>query len=92
MRKILVSLPALLFFSCVWTGRSPGDFGHMSFGWGGALMGVLWVAVIALVVYLIVRGQSSKPPETPLDILKKRYARGEISREEFERMRKDLEG
>ena len=30
--------------------------------------------------------------ETPLDLLKKRYAKGEISREEFEQMKKDLEG
>lgn len=30
--------------------------------------------------------------ETPLDILKKRYARGEISREDFEQMKKDLLG
>jgi putative membrane protein len=28
--------------------------------------------------------------ETPLDILKRRYARGEISREDFERMKNDL--
>lgn len=30
--------------------------------------------------------------ETPLDMLKTRYARGEISREEYEQMRRDLEG
>ena len=29
--------------------------------------------------------------ETPLEILKARYARGEISREEYEQMRQDLE-
>jgi putative membrane protein len=31
-----------------------------------------------------------KDAETPLDILKKRYARGEIGKEEFEEMKKDL--
>ena len=30
--------------------------------------------------------------DTPLAILKTRYARGEISREEFERMKKDIQG
>ncbi len=34
------------------------------------------------------RAQNS---ETPLEILKARYARGEISHEEYERMRRDLE-
>jgi putative membrane protein len=28
--------------------------------------------------------------ETPLEILKRRYARGEITKEEYDRMRKDL--
>ena len=44
-----------------------------------------------VVIYLIVRGQAFGKRETPLDILKRRYASGEISKEEFERMRKDLE-
>jgi putative membrane protein len=30
--------------------------------------------------------------ESPLDLLKRRYAKGEITKEEFEQMKKDLEG
>lgn len=30
------------------------------------------------------------PPESPLDTIKRRYARGEISRDEFEQMKRDL--
>jgi putative membrane protein len=33
----------------------------------------------------------AKMDQTPLEILKARYARGEISREEYEQMRRDLE-
>ncbi len=36
--------------------------------------------------------QPQMHPELPLEILKKRYARGEISKEEFEQMKKDLTG
>jgi putative membrane protein len=44
--------------------------------------------------WLVVRGRDGKEQggaATPLDILKSRYARGEIGTEEFERMKKDLE-
>lgn len=77
---------------------------HM-FGWGGWLAGLLmmlifWGGLIVLVV-LVLRAfsssRSSQPTnqmgtgETALDILKKRYARGDISKEEFEAIRRDLE-
>jgi putative membrane protein len=62
-------------------------------------MPLLWIVVIAFILYLIFgRGKSQRPwppgpgpePETALDILKKRYAKGEISKAEFEQMKRDI--
>lgn len=47
---------------------------------------LLILGVIALLRYLGKSGQ-----KTPHDILKERYARGEINNKEFEQMKKDLE-
>lgn len=61
---------------------------------GRIMMGFLWVVLIAGIVYLFWRsagGYRHTVREDPLEILKKRYARGEISREEYERIKKDLE-
>jgi putative membrane protein len=60
------------------------------------MMIAFWVAVIAGIVYfvkwVIASGKRHETPsgETALDILKKRYARGEISKEEFERVKQDI--
>ena len=35
---------------------------------------------------------SAQTKQTPLELLKERYARGEITREEYDQMRRDLEG
>jgi len=66
-------------------------------GYGMWITWVFWIIIIGLIVYLLVRltaqkggGGTQGSSETPLDILKKRYARGEISKEEFESMKKDL--
>ena len=60
-------------------------------------MGFMWVLLIGLAVYLLylssnkgLEQESRHSLESPLDILKMRYARGEISREQFEEMKKDL--
>ncbi|MFC2045289.1 SHOCT domain-containing protein [Chloroflexota bacterium] len=68
-----------------------GVFPWMWFG--GVGMIVLWVAVITLIVWGIVRLARGSCPVTmhsSVDIAKERYARGEISKEEFEQIRKDL--
>ena len=62
----------------------------MGLGW------ILIIVVIAVIVWLLVRGPlvtGRGPSERPsaLNVLKERYARGEIGREEFEQKRRDLE-
>ena len=63
----------------------------MAFGW--VWMVILWVGPIALIVWgikkLTERG-SSTPKYNPLDVAKERYAKGEMSREEFSQLKKDL--
>ena len=71
-------------------------------GWAWLWMTLIMAAGVILVVVvavLLVRGNSSglhlgqKPAqESPLDIARRRYASGEISAEEFERLKKDLGG
>ena len=72
----------------------------LAFGFGGLLMMVFWVLVIGGIVLLIVwavgQGGRAAPggarrEDAALDILKQRYARGEITQEQFDQMRRDLE-
>ncbi len=58
------------------------------------LLLLLIVGIVAAVLIVRSRGQASNAApvsQTPLDILKMRYARGEINREQFEAMRQDVE-
>jgi len=64
-----------------------GDF-SMGFG-GGIFMLLFWVFVVLGVVYLIkillgIGSEAGKPRETAREVLEKRFAKGEISKEEFE--------
>ena len=70
-------------------------------GWGGGmgwpwplLMFVFWIIVIGAVVYFVrsaITGRDRGSLDaSALDILKKRYARGEISKDEYEKIKKDI--
>jgi putative membrane protein len=64
----------------------------MGFGW--IFMVLFWVLVVFGAVYIVqsISRRTGQPrsDETPIDILKKRYAKGEITKVEFERMKEDL--
>jgi putative membrane protein len=78
----------------------PGMMNGWGMGWfGGIFMIVFWVLVIAGLIFLIKwlvqntktgAHSSSSSASSALDILKERYARGEIDKQEFEEKKKDL--
>ena len=60
-------------------------------GWMLLLMAVFWGGTILLIIWGIRQlTASSRQVGGALEILEKRYARGEIDRDEFESMRRDL--
>jgi putative membrane protein len=66
-------------------------------GFGMLFMGVFWIVLIAGAVWLVSalfqtgRTQNmSGHSQTPREILDQRYARGEITREQYEMMKEDL--
>ncbi len=102
MKKLLLSLITVL----AWPAASftNGNDNWPMFGWrhmtnwwyGGMFMWILFVVVIVAAVLLITqitrpRRSDGSFRESSIDILKRRYARGEITKEEFENMKKDLQ-
>lgn len=63
-----------------------GGMGLWSFFWMGLL-----IVVPLYLVYSLLNGDSERSDSRPLSVLRERYARGELSDEEFERRRKQLE-
>ncbi|MHB1131106.1 MAG: SHOCT domain-containing protein [Chloroflexota bacterium] len=99
-------LLVVLFFTLLGGGMmGPGmmgwPVGGFGFGmWGGIVMLAFWgllISGLALLAAWVFRQWSPAGPGTgprsgrALDILKERYARGEITRDEYERIRRDLD-
>ena len=64
-------------------------------GFGGG-MWIFWILILIALVWFVAfaarqAGNSQKREKSALEILKERYARGEIDRDEFKQMRDDLD-
>ncbi len=81
-----------------------GMYGPGLFGMGGFFMWFIWICIVVLFIvglsYVVSRAFNSNSvnerhkeyDDEAMRVLMKRYANGEIDREEFERIKKDLLG
>lgn len=64
------------------------------FGWGGMIIGILIFIIFTVILIILIKRLIRKPlnesMETPLDILKRRYSLGEITKEDYEQMKEHL--
>lgn len=69
-----------------------GSYGMVGFGMGFGFIFMLlfWGLIIWLIVTLINASQSNKNEPDSLTILKRRYASGEITKKQYEEIRKEL--
>jgi putative membrane protein len=71
-----------------------GDMGWGSgWGWFGLTHALLWWVLLALGIAVLAKwlfGGGDRNDNRALDVLKERYARGEIGKEEYEQKRRDL--
>ncbi len=88
-----------------WKEVSPMMGPGMCWGTGMWIFPIIGLVIFLFVIYLVFtrvftgggpfcgwggQGGGSTGPQSPMDVLKMRYAKGEIGREEFERMKKDI--
>ncbi|WP_245582963.1 SHOCT domain-containing protein [Sediminimonas qiaohouensis] len=106
MTRTSTAITTALLAAPTLAGASPGqdwqgEYGHMMWGgghgiFGGLMMIAFWGIVIALIVFAVKwasdrQGQGQGTRRDAMDILRERFASGEIDEEEFERRRKVLE-
>jgi len=104
MKKLFLMIPAITLPAALYAqryydwpyGHGCGHMGMMDWGMGGLVMWLVIIILIGILVYFLARSPrgilpAGRDQETPLQILKKRYAKGEITKEQYEQMKKDLE-
>ena len=88
---LLVSVNAFAFVPGAGYGCSLG----LGYGYGGMFMWILFLVLLGVVIYFVVqnvrlKNSSGQIQGSPMDILKKRYAKGEITKEDFDKMKNEI--
>lgn len=66
-------------------------------GYGGMSMWLILIVVVAVVIYFVINqskttgNSKNSTGESPTEILKKRYAKGDITKEEFDKRKTEIE-
>ena len=96
----VLALSGVIVPTATWAAQQrPSDYWGMHYMWGPwgigmmLMMLVFWgLVIVALVLgirWLISQGKEPRS-DSPLEILRQRYARGEINKEEFETKKQEL--
>jgi putative membrane protein len=101
MKKFIIALMFLVLVSIA-TGYANmhNDAPEHMGGWylysvAGWFLWLIIIVIVGLIIYLFIKTtkfarSSDEYVETPLDLLKKRYVRGEITKEQYDEMKKDI--
>ena len=73
-------------------GNNPFGYGYGYWSFWNIIWSLFWIGLIILVIWLIYKFIIKREGlhETPIVILKKRYAKGEINKRQFEGMKKEI--
>lgn len=93
----LITVPAIIGAVPGWQGYGYGMMGNFGWGWFMPVFMIIFWGLVIWGIVALARGttwsgntDSSNHSESAHEILKKRYARGEINKAEYEEKKKDL--
>ncbi len=97
---VLIILSVVLGLLFEWQRYDYGMMGPGMMGGFGTmfLMPILWIVILGLIIWVVVAAlhkpgeadSTAYKADSPMEILKRRYAQGEIDKEEYEAKKKDL--
>lgn len=72
-------------------GSYPTSYAYSNYGYWNILWLIFLIGVIVLIIWLIFKlTKKGEESETPINILQKRYVKGDISKKQFDEMKKEL--